>query len=392
MLEQKSAPKDFGFGEDEAMMRDAVRKFLSEKLSTYTLSRLVAKAPEPVYDHGGRAPWDAELWSDIVALGWSGLAVNEEAGGADISMVGIAGIAEELGRAALPSPLIPTLSASLLLRHAGGDVAKRMMALIAGESATASLALTNADGSWEPADAPLTARQDGQDLLLSGSAHFVQDAFKVQFLVASARLDDKVVLCAVQVDAPGLTLEQDHIHDLTRDQATVHFNEVRVGVDAIVSRDAAGVLEAVWPAFLTLVAADLCGAAEWLLQTTVDYAKERVQFDRPIGFFQAVKHPLVDAMVDIDRARSLFYHAAAELDVKSPGAITAARMAKSAASDAAAFISNRAIQLHGGIGFTWEHALHIYFKRNMHNQALYGDGVYQRRKLADTLIGPIGAA
>ena len=352
----------------------------------------MAKAPEPVYDHGGRAPWDAELWSDIVALGWSGLAVNEEAGGADISMVGIAGIAEELGRAALPSPLIPTLSASLLLRHAGGDVAKRMMALIAGESATASLALTNADGSWEPADAPLTARQDGQDLLLSGSAHFVQDAFKVQFLVASARLDDKVVLCAVQVDAPGLTLEQDHIHDLTRDQATVHFNEVRVGVDAIVSRDAAGVLEAVWPAFLTLVAADLCGAAEWLLQTTVDYAKERVQFDRPIGFFQAVKHPLVDAMVDIDRARSLLYHAAAELDVKSPGAITAARMAKSAASDAAAFISNRAIQLHGGIGFTWEHALHIYFKRNMHNQALYGDGVYQRRKLADTLIGPIGAA
>jgi alkylation response protein AidB-like acyl-CoA dehydrogenase len=236
------------------------------------------------------------------------------------------------------------------------------------------------------------ARQDGQELVLSGSAHFVQDAFKVRVLVASARLDDKVMLCAVQVDAPGLTLEQDHIHDLTRDQATAHFNEVRVGVDAIVSRDAAEVLEAGWPAFLTLVAADLCGAAEWLLQTTVDYAKERVQFERPIGFFQAVKHPLVDAMVDIDRARSLVYHAAAELDVKSAGATTAARMAKSAASDAAAFISNRAIQLHGGIGFTWEHALHIYFKRNMHNQALYGDGVYQRRKLADSLIGPIGVA
>lgn len=94
-------------------------------------------------------------------------------------------------------------------------------------------------------------------------------------------------------------------------------------------------------------------------------------------------------MVGIDSARSLLYHAAAEIDSESPQALTAARMAKSAASDAAAFISNRAIQLHGGIGFTWEHALHIYFKRNMHNQALYGDGVYQRRKLADTLIGPI---
>ena len=392
MSEHKTAAKDFGFGEDETMMRDAVRRFLTEKLSTYNLSRLVAKSPKPVYDEGGRAPWDAELWSEIVGLGWSGLAVDEDSGGADISMVGIAAIVEELGRAALPSPLIPTLSASLLLRHAGGDVAKRVMTLIASEGATASLALTNADGSWEPTDAPLTARRDGEELVLSGRAHFVQDAFKVRFLVTSARLDDKLVLCALEVDAPGLTLEQDHIHDLTRDQATVHFNDVRASVDAIVSLDAAGLIEAVWPAFLTLAAADLCGAAEWLLQTTIEYAKERVQFDRPIGFFQAVKHPLVDAMVDIDRARSLLYYAAAELDAQSPGAITAARMAKSAASDAAAFISNRAIQLHGGIGFTWEHALHIYFKRNMHNQALYGDGVYQRRKLADTLIGPIAAA
>jgi alkylation response protein AidB-like acyl-CoA dehydrogenase len=392
MLDRKIAPRDFGFGEDEAILRDMARKFLTDKLPTDTLRRLVAEAPEPVYDAGGRAPWDAALWSEIVELGWTGLAIDEEAGGSGVSMVGIAGIVEEVGRAALPSPLIPTLSASLLLRHAGGDVAARVLAEIAGDGAAASLALTNAAGSWEPTDAPLTARAEGDDLILSGSAHFVQDAVKVAYLVASARLGDALVLCVVPTDAPGLTLEQDHIHDLTRDQATVHFADVRIGADAIVSRDAAGILEAAWPAFLTLVAADLCGAAEWLLQTTVAYANERVQFERPIGFFQAVKHPLVNAMVDIDRARSLLYHAAAEIDAGTAGAETAARMAKSAASDAAAFMSNRAIQLHGGIGFTWEYALHIYFKRNMHNQALYGDGVYQRRKLAETLIGPIGAA
>jgi len=391
MLDRKIAPRDFGFGEDEAMLRDMVRKFLSDKLPTDTLRRLVAHAPEPVYDAGNRAPWDTAMWSEIVEMGWTGLAVDEAAGGSAVSVAGIAGIVEELGRAALPSPLIPTLSASLLLRRAGGDVAARVMAAIAGGAAV-SLALTNAAGSWEPADAPLIARAEGEDLILSGSAHFVQDAFKVGHLIASARLGDVLVLCVVPTDAAGLTLEQDHIHDLTRDQATVHFADLRVGADAILSRDAAGLLEAAWPAFLTLVAADLCGAAEWLLQTTVAYANERVQFDRPIGFFQAVKHPLVNAMVDIDRARSLLYHAAAEIDADTADAATAARMAKSAASDAAAFISNRAIQLHGGIGFTWEYALHIYFKRNLHNQALYGDGVYQRRKLADALIGPIAAA
>lgn len=392
MLDRKIAPKDFGFGEDEVMLRDMARKVLTEKLPTDALRRLVAEAPGPIYDDGGRAPWNAALWSEIVALGWSGLAIDEALGGSGVSMAGIAGVVEEIGRAALPSPLIPTLSASLLLRRAGGDAAGRVMAEIAGDGMAASLALTNAAGSWGARDAPLTAREEGGSLVLTGSAHFVQDAFKVSRLIASARLGGAIVLCVVPTDAPGLGLEQDHIHDLTRDQATAHFDDVRLGDDAVISRDAAGLLEATWPAFLTLVAADLCGAAEWLLQTTVAYAKERVQFDRPIGFFQAVKHPLVNAMVDIDRARSLLYHAAAEIDAGSPDAETAARMAKSAASDAAAFVSNRAIQLHGGIGFTWEYALHIYFKRNMHNQALYGDGVYQRRKLADRLIGPIGVA
>jgi len=134
------------------------------------------------------------------------------------------------------------------------------------------------------------------------------------------------------------------------------------------------------------------GASEWQLQTTVEYAKTRRQFERPIGFFQAVKHPLVNAMIAIDRARSLLYHAAACIDAESPEAPAAARMAKSAASDAGAFASDRSVQLHGGIGFTWECDVHLYFKRSLHNQMLFGDGVHQRRHLADHLIGPIGSA
>lgn len=389
MRTASSAPRGFGFGDDEAMLRDMARKMLDERLPLERLRTLVAAAPEPVYDAGERAPWDKALWDEIVELGWTGLAIDEADGGSGVSLVGIAGMIEEAGRHALPSPLIATLSASLVLRAAGTAPARALMARIAG-GAAASLAITNERGSWVPSDAPLTAREEGGTIILNGTARFVQDGFKADILIASARLGDTIPLCAVEPGAAGVMLEADHIHDLTRDQASVHFDGVRVGADAIVSHDAAAVLDAAWPGLLVLIAADMCGASEWLLQTTVAYAKERVQFDRPIGFFQAVKHPLVDAMVEIDRARSLLYHACAEIDAGSPQAEIAARMAKSAASDAAAFISDRSIQLHGGIGFTWEYGLHIHVKRNLHNQALLGDGVHQRARLADLLIGPVG--
>ena len=388
MTTAKDAPKDFGFGEDEALLRDLACKFLDERMPVETLRRLVAEAPEPVYEEGQRAQWDAGLWKEIVELGWTGLAVGEAEGGADISLVGIAGLVEEVGRHGLPSPLVSTLSSTFVLRAAGGDAATQLMARIA-QGASASLAITNERGSWDPSDAPLEAQVDGEDLILSGSACFVQDGFKADWLIASARLGAEIVLCAVKRDAPGLRLEADHIHDLTRDQSTAHFDAVRIGEGGVVSRSAASALCAAWPALLVLVSADLCGSSEWQLQATVEYAKQRKQFDREIGFFQAVKHPLVDAMVSIDRARSLLYHAACEIDVGSENAETAARMAKSAASDAGAFISDRSVQLHGGIGFTWECDVHIFFKRSMHNQALLGDGVHQRKRLADALIGPI---
>ncbi len=391
MAETNAAPRDFGFGEDETMLRDLARKLLDERMPVESLRRLVAEAPEPIYEEGQLPRWDEALWKEIVELGWTGLAVGEEEGGAAVSLAGIAGLVEEVGRHALPSPLVPTLAASLVLREAGGEVAKALLARIA-QGATATLAITGERGQWDPDEPALSAREEAGELVLDGHACFVQDASKAELLVVTARRGDDVVLCAVEPGAPGLELQADHIHDLTRDQATLRFEGVRVGPDAIVSRSALPALRRAWPGLLVLVSADLCGSSEWQLQTTVEYAKSRKQFDRPIGFFQAVKHPLVDAMVEIDRARSLLYHAACEFDRGSEEAETAARMAKSAASDAGAFISDRSVQLHGGIGFTWECDVHIFFKRSMHDQALYGDGMHQRRKLADLLIGPVGSS
>jgi alkylation response protein AidB-like acyl-CoA dehydrogenase len=380
--------KDFGFGDDEEMLRDIARNFLDEHLPVQKLRALVAEDSDAVYERGEPTRWDEGLWKQIVELGWTGLAVPEAAGGAAFRLAGIAALVEEVGRHALPSPLIATLNATYVLAASEGETAASWLSEIA-DGASATLATTDASGSWEAASCDVTANDDGSHRVLSGSAYFVQDAAKADLLVVLARQGDSLLLCVVRSDDQGVRVSRDHIHDLTRDQATVHFDNVQVPPAAIVSVSAATTLARAWPAVLVTVAADLCGCGEWQLQTTVEYAKHRKQFDRPLGFFQAVKHPLVDAMMAIDRAKSLVYHAACCVDEGTDDAMVAARMAKSAASDAGVYMSDRSVQLHGGIGFTWESDVHIFFKRSMHNQVLYGDGRYQRQKLAEDLIGPL---
>ncbi|MBW2241101.1 MAG: acyl-CoA/acyl-ACP dehydrogenase [Deltaproteobacteria bacterium] len=384
-MASSGAPKDFGFGEDEELLRDLARKFLDEQLPVEKLRALVAADPEAVYERGEPSTWDEGLWKQIVELGWTGLAVPETAGGAGFKAAGIVGLVEEVGRHALPSPLISTLNATYVLREGEPDAAAAWLARIA-DGASATLAITDARGSWAAGDTDVSAREEGDAIVLSGRASFVQDAQKAELLVTTARLGDALLLCVVPSDAAGLEFERDHIHDLTRDQASIGFREVRIPTANVVSRDAATALERAWPSVLVTVAADLCGTSEWQLQTTVEYAKHRKQFDHPLGFFQAVKHPLVDVMIGIDRARSILYHAACCIDEGNDGAETAARMAKSAASDAGAYASDRSVQLHGGIGFTWECDVHLFFKRSLHNQLLYGDGTYQRQLLAEKLL------
>lgn len=378
-------PQDFAFGADETLLRDTARKLLAERLPNEALRRLVADDPDSVYERGERPVWDASLWRELVGLGWSGLAVPEECGGVGTKLVGIAALIEEVGRAALPAPLLPTLAASYVLRACGTEAARRWLGLQAAGT-TLSLAWSDADGSFRPAAADIVARGDGAGWALSGAAAFVQDASRVDAFLVAARDADRVRLWVVRADAPGVEIAQDHIYDLTRDQATVRLRDVPVAAEDLVGDDAEGAVDAAWPALLVLVAADLCGTGEWQLQTTAEYARTRVQFDRPIGFFQAVKHPLVDGMVALDRARALLYHAACCFDVGSAEAQIAARMAKCAAADAGAFLSDRSVQLHGGIGFTWECAVHIHFKRSLHNQLLFGDAIEQRRQLAELLF------
>jgi len=289
---------------------------------------------------------------------------------------------------ALTSPLIATLFATCVLREAKSEGAQASLGrLIAGEAAT--VAVTNAEGSWEPGDTGVRARATSDGTVLAGTAWFVQDARKASFFIVSARDETGVGLYAVDARAPGVVIHPDHIVDLTRDQARVELRDVSVPKTAFVAPPGkgAGVLAQAAPALLTIVAADMCGAAEWQLQTTAEYARVRKQFDRPIGFFQAVKHPLVNMMLEVDRARALTFNAACAVDCEPKNAERYARMAKASAAEMAAFCSGRSVQLHGGIGFTWECDVHLFFKRQQHNQLLFGDASYQRAKLAELLDG-----
>lgn len=371
-------PKDFGFGDDEKMLRDSAKKFLAEHCNVEKLRGLVAGNPDPERDP--ECLWEESQWDKAVELGWTALAVPEEAGGVGMSMVAVAALAEEIGRAAWPSPLVPTINATLVLRECGTDEAKAWLGKIA-EGESMSLAITNADGSWDPADTDVTFK-DGK---LSGTASFVQDARKVRSFLVSAKDGNKVSLHVVSAEAAGVKIDPDHIVDLTRDQARVSFDGTEPA--ATVSTDGVKAITAATPGILTVISADLVGSGEWLLQTANEYAKVREQFGRPIGFFQAVKHGIVNVMLDIDKARSLVYNAACAIDTEPENAETFARMAKAKASDAGTFAGDRAVQYHGGIGFTWECDVHLYFKRNRHNQFLFGDAVHHRRALADTLIG-----
>lgn len=380
-------PKDFGFGEDEALLRDSVRRFLDENVPVDRLRKIVAadhrqayEAPEPPLS------WDESVWKQIVELGWTSLAVPEQAGGAGMKMIAIAAIAEEIGRHALPSPLVATLHATFALRETGTKEADAWLGRIAGGEA-ATLAITNAEGSWEPEDTDVTATASAGGVTLDGTASYVQDARKAGFFVVSAKSKQGVGLYAVPADTPGVTIRPDRIVDLTRDQARVTFAGVPVAKDGIVAAapDGVAALRAATPAILTVIAADMGGAGEWQLQTTAEYARIRKQFDHPIGFFQAVKHPIVNMMLAVDDCRSQALNAACAIDTEPARAELLARMAKASASDAAAFCSNRSVQLHGGIGFTWEADVHIWFKRQLHNQQLFGDGLYQRAKIAEKL-------
>ena len=377
-------PPNFGFNEDATMLRDSARKLFADKCSPAQLHALVAANPDahrPI-----ECLWDPSLWQQIVELGWPATIVPEAAGGVGMPLVAAVALAEEAGKAACPSPLVSTFWAAALLKACGTEAAQQALGEIAAGKASA-LAITNQQGSWEPEDTDVECK-GGK---LQGTAWYVQEAAKSMRFVVSAKSGKGVGLYLAEAGGKGVKLVPDGIIDLTRDQAHLEFKDAPC-IELAPPGDGVRAISDALPSILALLAADMAGAGEWLLQTTADYAKTRIQFDRPLGFFQAVKHPLVNVMLEVDRAKSLAYHAACAIDAGDRAAERYARMAKAQASDMAVFSASRAVQFHGGIGFTWECYVHLWFKRQMHSQVLFGDAKHHRTRLAELIIGKAAAA
>ena len=374
-------PKNFGFGEEEAMVKSSARKFFSDNCPIEKIHSQVANQEKN--SSPGNGNWDRRLWEKMVEMGWPSLNVAESSGGVGMPLCAAVAIAEEAGRAAVPSPLIPTFCSSFVLNQCPGQAAEEALNQITQGTAV-SLGITNSKGSSDPSQTETEIKGNK----LYGATYYVQDAQKAEKIIVSAKGSSGTGLYLLDTQSKGVQIIPDLIVDLTRDQAHIIFDGAPC-IELAKQTDGAAALSAALPAMLTIVSADMVGAGEWLLQTTAEYAKTRVQFDHPIGFFQAIKHPLVNVMIEIDKAKSLTYNAACSIDFKEDSAEVNARMAKAQASEMAVFSASRAVQFHGGIGFTWECFVHISFKRQMHNQVLYGDAKHHRRILSDLCIGQI---
>ncbi len=376
---------DFGFSQEQEMLRATARKFLeNECASTFVRARM--EEPAGVTD---------DFWAKLAEQGWLGLVYPEEYGGSGLGFVDLTVLMEEMGRAVMPGPFVSTvLLGGLTILEAGSPAQrKEWLAKIASGAAKTTLAWTEPNARWDAAGVTATAREDKNGFVLSGTKLFVPDAHLADVIVVVARTaegrspEEGVSLFLVPKGARGMDVKLLPTMDQTRKLCEVILKDVAVPAAALV-----GAKGGAWPALARVVqratvalCAEMCGGAQKVLEMTTEYAKIRVAFGKPIGTFQGVKHKAADMLVDVENAKSLTYYAAWAVDENAPEAPLAASMAKAYASDAYRKVSGTGIQLHGGIGFTWEHDLHLYFKRAKSSEFTFGDATYHRERVAQLI-------
>jgi alkylation response protein AidB-like acyl-CoA dehydrogenase len=324
-----------------------------------------------------------ELWSAVADQGWLGIHLPEAAGGLGLGTVELAVVVEEMGRACFPGPFLGTLWAATLIA-AANEKSKHLPALAGGET-KAAVAIMEPEGGWNPAEVKLKAAAAGGGYELTGRKAFVLDAPSADLLVCVARAEDGLVLAVVPAKSAGVKVTATPGIDPTRKLASVEFEGVRVsGDDVLAVGKAADEAVRRWLDVATLCAcADMLGGMQWIIEHAVEYAKTRQQFGKVIGSFQAVQHMCADMLLWSESSRSAVYYAAWALGADPAGAAQAVAIAKAYTSDASREVANRGVQVHGGIGFTWEHDLQLYYKRSKALEILLGDATHHRQRLAD---------
>jgi alkylation response protein AidB-like acyl-CoA dehydrogenase len=361
----------------------------------HELSRVVAaffekRSPEPevrrLMDAGG-AP-DPETWQQMAQqLGLPSLIISEKYGGGGFGFMDFALVAERAGAALLVAPLLSTVMAAAALEIADvEDLKERYLPGIAAGDVVGTLALAEDSGRWElDSVATVATVGDTGTTTLTGTKMFVLDALYADVFVVSARSVDGVGLYVVDSDSAGVTVTGLETLDLTRPQGRIEFDQTPAQPLSQVG-NATATAEQTLAVAQILLAAEQVGGAQRALDMAVEYAKIRVQFGRPIGSFQAIKHKCADMLLDVESARSAAYYAAAVLDERAESPLIAAALAQAHCSAAYTRVAAENIQIHGGIGFTWEHAAQLYFKRAKSSELLFGDPATQRERLAE-LVG-----
>ena len=366
---------DFAFNEDQEELRRYVRQWLEEKSASETVRKLM-ETPE------GHS---AELWAEIAGMGWQAMAIPEAYGGAGFGFLELAVILEEHGGSLFTGPFF---SSAVLAAHAlllGGSEAQKQQLLpgIASGETTATVAASDQNGHLSVEGTDTTAVRNGDVWVLSGTKRFVLDGHTADVLLVTADTGQGVSVFIVDGDAVGGELLP--TMDETRKQADVVLDGVRVNDVDRFEIDAGTVLPALDRYASAALAIESVGAAQRCLDMSVEYAKDRKQFNRPIGSFQSIKHKCADMLVELEAAKSAAYYAAWAVSEDSDDAEEAASIAKAYCTDAFYHCAAENIQIHGGIGFTWEHDAHLYFKRAKSSQLMFGSPREHRRRLAELL-------
>jgi alkylation response protein AidB-like acyl-CoA dehydrogenase len=365
---------EFGLNESQRLLKDNARKFFAGECPMEEVRRLMETD----------TAYDAALWAKMVEQGYTGIIFPEEYGGVGLGKVELILLMEEAGRALLPGPLFSTvaLAGSVLDAVATPEQKKKYLAPICSGEARSTVAMLEASASWNLSDVQMV----GASGKLTGEKLFVSDALVADFLIVVAR--DGVFV--VDAKTAGIEIQPMEAMDLTRKLYAVRFDGTpaeRLGERG----DNAGGLARALNVAATALVAEMVGGMQRTLDITVEYAKMRKQFGKPIGMFQAVQHQCADMYLETESARSAAYYAAWSLEENAPDAAVAVSIAKMYASDAGRTVGNRGIQVHGGMGFTWENDIHLYYRRAKASETALGDSTFHRERIARLVID-FGAA
>lgn len=378
-----------GLSDEQASLRDSARSVLAAECP---MSRVREQVADPGF-------FPTPLWRRMAELGWLGLLIPERHGGSGLGMVDVAILMEELGRALCPAPFVSTAILGATALEFGGSDAQRAhwWPQLAEGRRRIAFAQLEQTASWRPEAVQLAALAQGDGFVLSGHKQFVLDAPSADTLLVVARTAEPgpdglagLSLFLVDARAAGIELRAVAYNDLTRPRAEIRFDRVEVGRDRLLGSPGGAwpIVEACLDRARAALCAEQAGAAHRVLELSVAYARDREQFGQSIGRFQALQHRCADMLIQAEGIRSAALYAAWSLDHGAPDARTHARLAKAYAADAGLAVAGQGIQIHGGLGFTWEQDLHLYYKRAQAAALEYGSASELRALAADVLIGP----